>query len=1088
MSSATFRSVARLSALAIAAALAFACGKKDSATEPDTNPTTNGSGAGAATQLSFSVQPASAASGAPISPAVQVRILDASSQLVSTSTATVTLSLTASAAPSGAALSGTVSVAAVAGVATFTDLTVNKAATGYALAATATGLTGTTSSTFDVSPGAATRLIFTTQPATTIVAQATTFVVAIQDAAGNSVPAATNAVTLALAPGTGAAGATLGGTLNVNAVNGVATFSTITVDKAGTGYQLSASASGLTPATSLAFSASAATATKLAFSVQPGGTTGGTAFAPSIQVSVVDAAGNVASGATNSIALAITTGTGTSGAHLTGTTSVTAVAGVATFTNLAIDSAGTGYQVTASTGGLTTATSTAFTVAVGAPAKLRFVTQPTGSTGGTTIAPAVQVVVADAGGNTISSATASVTVAITSGAGTTGAVLSGTKTVAAAQGLARFADLSIDKNGSSYSLTASSPGVASGVSNTFAVNVGAATQLVFSSQAASMTAAVQAPFSVAIADAGGNTVTAATNSVTIALKAGTGTAGATLSSAGGLTRSAVSGVASFSDLKLDKVGTGYQLTAAATGLGSVASAPITVIAGAPARLVLLVAPKATWVNAPLNPDTAVQVAVEDNGGNVVTSATHTIRASIAVGPGSARLNGTDAATLNGIATFPATVSLDTVGTSFQITFSDVSSGGVPPITSNAFAVSAFRATSKLALLVQPSTGGYGVAESPAPKIGIEDQYGNIVATASDSVAFALTTNPSAANLGGAGARAVNGIATFSSLTLDQAGTGFVLTSTDVSTPSLTPLASSPFNVATPGRLNTAAGNVDLFGESEGASLTVTGGSVYWPAGNSINSVSTIGGTVNSLAGSLSGAGLLASDGSSLFWWEQGAGPGSEKISSMPIGGGAITTLATGLSSVRRLLVDGSTLVVLADDAANQRAVFTMPVIGGALFQVSPDTENVETFTAAGGIIYYLNGSNPQALRKVAESGGAATTLATFLNLEGGNADMVVGNASVYLVGSTSISGPVIWSVPTAGGAATIATSLSSYVANSLRIDAGSLYLVTFSGLTKYSLLDFSSSVVNSSTQFREYAFDSQSVYFTDGNFVWKIRR
>ena len=58
----------------------------------------------------------------------------------------------------------------------------------------------------------------------------------------------TGPVSIALAAHPG--GATLGGTLTVNAVGGVATFGDLSVDKAGTGYTLRATAAGLPAATS----------------------------------------------------------------------------------------------------------------------------------------------------------------------------------------------------------------------------------------------------------------------------------------------------------------------------------------------------------------------------------------------------------------------------------------------------------------------------------------------------------------------------------------------------------------------------------------------------------------------------------------------------------------------------------------------------------------------------------------------------------------------------------------------------------------------------------------------------------------------
>ena len=83
----------------------------------------------------------------------------------------------------------------------------------------------------------------------------------VEDANGNTVTTATTPVTLALGANPG--GATLGGTLTVNAVNGVATFNNLTLNQLGTGYTLTAAATGLTGATSAAFNVTAARARRL---------------------------------------------------------------------------------------------------------------------------------------------------------------------------------------------------------------------------------------------------------------------------------------------------------------------------------------------------------------------------------------------------------------------------------------------------------------------------------------------------------------------------------------------------------------------------------------------------------------------------------------------------------------------------------------------------------------------------------------------------------------------------------------------------------------------------------------------------------
>ena len=57
--------------------------------------------------------------------------------------------------PGSGTLSGTATVATVNGVASFADLSINRSGTGYTLAASATGLTGATSTGFTVAAGAA---------------------------------------------------------------------------------------------------------------------------------------------------------------------------------------------------------------------------------------------------------------------------------------------------------------------------------------------------------------------------------------------------------------------------------------------------------------------------------------------------------------------------------------------------------------------------------------------------------------------------------------------------------------------------------------------------------------------------------------------------------------------------------------------------------------------------------------------------------------------------------------------------------------------------------------------------------------------
>ncbi len=110
--------------------------------------------AGPPDHLAFDVQPTNSVAGVAISPAVTVRILD-SNGVQTNSTANVTLVIGTN--PGGGTLSGTTTVAAVNGVATFSNLSINKAGTGYTLAASGT-VTGATSGTFNITPAAVSAL------------------------------------------------------------------------------------------------------------------------------------------------------------------------------------------------------------------------------------------------------------------------------------------------------------------------------------------------------------------------------------------------------------------------------------------------------------------------------------------------------------------------------------------------------------------------------------------------------------------------------------------------------------------------------------------------------------------------------------------------------------------------------------------------------------------------------------------------------------------------------------------------------------------------------------------------------------------
>src|SRR5207237_619109 len=108
------------------------------------------------------------------------------------------------------------------------------------------------------------------------------------------------------------------------------------------------------------------------------------------------------------------------------------------------------------------------------PARLEF-TPPANATAGESLSPAVRVSAMDATGRVDTTFHGAVTVTL--GEHPAGAVLRGTRAVDAVRGAASFADLSVNRSGTGYTLVATSPGVRGATSTVFTVAPAAAAQL-----------------------------------------------------------------------------------------------------------------------------------------------------------------------------------------------------------------------------------------------------------------------------------------------------------------------------------------------------------------------------------------------------------------------------------------------------------------------------------------------------------------------------------------------------------------------------------------------------------------------------------
>lgn len=199
----------------------------------------------------------------------------------------------------------------------------------------------------------------------------------------------------------------------------------------------------------------------LAFQSQPLRTAGTTV--PNLQVAILNQKGQVATGATKAVTIAIANNPG--GATLSGTTTVNPVNGVATFNTLSLDRVGTGYTFEATSPGLTPATSNPFNITAAAAGQVTFLVPPSGVTAGLAITPPIQVETRDAFGNL-----ADTTVTLTIGNNPSGGTLGGSTRLMTVNGVATFAGITVSQGGAGYTLVATADTGANATSGLFNVS------------------------------------------------------------------------------------------------------------------------------------------------------------------------------------------------------------------------------------------------------------------------------------------------------------------------------------------------------------------------------------------------------------------------------------------------------------------------------------------------------------------------------------------------------------------------------------------------------------------------------------------
>lgn len=239
------------------------------------------------------------------------------------------------------------------------------------------------------------------------------------------------------------------------------------------------------------------------------------------------------------------------------------------------------------------------------------------------------------------------------------------------------------------------------------------------------------PIVVHALDAQGDVAKTFTGTVTLALAAGSPSAPLL----GTLTATAVDGVATFPDVRINLVGTGYVLTASAAGLPSATTSSFAIIAGPAQRLTFAAYPNFGAVAGVLD---VVEVIARDAAGNVATSFTGSVTISQPTGPVDVLTGTLTRSAVAGVASFEG-LSLIVAG-EYQL---GAASAGLATIKGPLFTVRAGPPTRLVVVAGNGQTADAGSRLPVAIVVGLVDRYGNPSPAPGVSVTFAATGGGSA---------------------------------------------------------------------------------------------------------------------------------------------------------------------------------------------------------------------------------------------------------------------------------------------------------------------------------------------------------
>ncbi len=472
-------------------------------------------GTGPAAQLVFTNTAfESAVNGDSLVPQPEVTVLDAGGNIVLTPN-----SITLTANELGGIVTCTTNpMPTTSGVAAFAGCNLSGAAGTYTLHADSGTVTGDSDGIALADFGPATHLVFTNGAfgaATNGAAFSSQPQVTVEDAANNVVTTA-DSITLSVNGGVPTLACPTS-TLTKATTAGVATFAGCNLTGADATYTLHATNGTLSsnsgnvvlgsgPATHLVF-------TSAAFDPAVNGVD----LSPQPVVTVEDVGGNTVTNATAITLLVTGTPVGVSVSCPGSTTTVSTIAGVATFSGCVVTGPAATYTLFATNTAVTGTSSNIVLAAFGAATHLVFTNTTFGAaTNGASLAPQPQVTVED-GANNVVTTSSSITLSVNQVGASVGCTTNPMPTTA---GVATFAGCNLTGTNATYTLHAA-VGVTSvtGNSGNVVLGTGVATHLVFTNTAFGVAAngAAFAPQPVVtVEDAGGNTVTSP-NSITLSV-------------------------------------------------------------------------------------------------------------------------------------------------------------------------------------------------------------------------------------------------------------------------------------------------------------------------------------------------------------------------------------------------------------------------------------------------------------------------------------------------------------------------------------------------------------------------------------------